>query len=67
MSIQWVKFKNRAPSDEKYKILYNDSDGMRRVAMGFYSYFSKSWIGIPQSWHSNNITHWMDLPEKPEL
>jgi hypothetical protein len=64
-----ISVKERLPTDEKIKLVYNDSEewtgGIAEWNFAWYSLRLGKWvITRRQFWTQETITHWCDLPER---
>ena len=58
----WISVEDGLPDDTSVDVLVCDCSGACTVAcMGTYY-----WTVWDQSWKSDEITHWMPLPEPPK-
>ena len=62
MESKWVSVEDRLPDPKGGDFLVCDSDYCCTVAC-FNDY--GNWVTFAESWHPDDITHWMKLPKKP--
>jgi hypothetical protein len=72
MESQWISTDERLPDDGEdcLIVMREDEDGQREVEMAEWNAQTKAWqqlsgmlLVVPGYW----ITHWMPLPEPPEV
>ena len=65
--MEWISVKDRLPEDEKEMILVTDGD---TVITGFMFTLEDGKVytpGLKMGGRSMEVTHWMPLPEPPEV
>lgn len=59
---EWIPISERLPEDDRHVLcLTRTKKGLCNVVIGFY---------FEDMWHcgmNSNVTHWMELPEPPEV
>ena len=61
---KWIKVKDKLPPFHKTILFYaGEVDGIR---MGAFYRFSHKFISNGDKFNKSDVTHWMDMPTKPE-
>ena len=66
---EWISVKDRLPENGGYCLVhqYNPRYNMSIIQSGRYSVTRKGWLGAQALCSLDFVTHWMPLPEPPEV
>ena len=66
---QWISVDDRLPKKHDYYLVCHkhDNDSKTNIDKLIYSYSHGGWISTYGAKYSGIVTHWMPLPEPPEV
>ena len=66
--MEWIAVKDKLPIDDNGKLVADDGSmrwgNLSSYGLGWYNSRNKCWVTLPVSFY---VTHWMPLPEPPEI